>query len=184
MPTTKVGTQWFAVDSKDQPTGAPLDIELAYETYGQPSAAPLLLCNGVSMQGVLFGAEFLQALAAAGPYYVIVYDARDTGLSTKIEGAGDPAIAQVFAQKQLGMKQERKDGIPYFISCVQPRPPPPCWHPLLPLTSLLDAATWLPTPSACSTHWGFLSRMWSGSRRSAAPPHRGWPSSTPHACPR
>ena len=55
---------------------------------------------------------------AAGPYYVIVYDVRDTGLSTKIDAAGDPAIAQVFAQKQLGMKQERKDGIPYFISCV------------------------------------------------------------------
>ena len=28
------------------------------------------------------------------------------------------AIAQVFAQKQLGMRQQRKDGIPYFISCV------------------------------------------------------------------
>ena len=163
MPITKVGTQWFAVDSKDRPTGAPLDIELAYETYGEPSAAPLLLCNGVAMQGVLFGTEFLQALAAAGPYFVIVYDSRDTGLSTKIEAAGDPAIAQVFAQKQLGMKQERKDGIPYFVSCVQPCPLPPCRHPLLPLgvrlsadvllrASLLYAATWLPTPSACSTH--------------------------------
>ena len=118
MPVVKVGTQWFAVDGKDQPTGAPLDIELGYETYGDASAPPLLLCNGVSMQGVLFGAEFLEALAAAGPYYVIVYDSRDTGLSTKIEAAGDPAIAQVFAQKQLGMKQERKDGIPYFISYV------------------------------------------------------------------
>eukprot|EP01046_Picozoa_sp_COSAG06_P099042 COSAG06_NODE_45146_length_357_cov_0.794574_1_plen_54_part_01 len=34
MPTAKVGTQWFAVDADDKPTGEPTDIELAYETYG------------------------------------------------------------------------------------------------------------------------------------------------------
>lgn len=50
MPSAKVGTQWFAVDSNDQPTGSGLDIEIAYETYGSASAPPLLLCNGVSMQ--------------------------------------------------------------------------------------------------------------------------------------
>jgi pimeloyl-ACP methyl ester carboxylesterase len=84
MPTTKVGTQWFAVGADDKPTPGqtPLDIELAYETYGDAGAAPLLLCNGVTMQGVLFGTDFLEALAAAGPYYVIVYDARDCGLSS------------------------------------------------------------------------------------------------------
>ena len=122
MPTTKVGTQWFAVDANDAPTGEGLDIELAYETFGDSGAAPLLLCNGVTMQGILFGEEFLNALAAAGPYYVIVYDARDCGLSTKIDAAGDPPIAQCFAQKQLGLRQQRKDGIPYFISCA----PQPC----------------------------------------------------------
>jgi hypothetical protein len=114
----KVGTQWFAVDADDKPTGAPVDIELAYETYGRPGDAPLLLCNGIAMQGIMFGTEFLQALAAAGPYYVIVYDARDCGLSTQIDTAGDPPIVQVFAQKQLGLRQQRKDGIPYFMSCV------------------------------------------------------------------
>ncbi len=209
MPVVKVGTQWFAVDGKDQPTGAPLDIELGYETYGDASAPPLLLCNGVSMQGVLFGAEFLEALAAAGPYYVIVYDSRDTGLSTKIEAAGDPAIAQVFAQKQLGMKQERKDGIPYFISYVplccitakRPAQPPalrlrarPCLPPLsLPgpssalgcsyvCASLLGVATWLPTLSASSMYWGSLPRTWSVFRRSVALPRRSWSLSTPHGC--
>ena len=115
---TKVGTQWFAVDADDKPTGEPLDIELAYETYGEPSNAPLLLCNGISMQGIMFGSDFLQALADTGPYYVIVYDARDCGLSTQINAAGDPPIVQVFAQKQLGLRQQRKDGIPYFISCA------------------------------------------------------------------
>lgn len=85
------------------------------------------------MQGVLFGAEFLEALAAAGPYYVIVYDARDTGLSTKIDAAGDAPIAQIYAQKQLGVRQQRKDGIPYFMSCVH----------------LLSHALWVsPSPSA------------------------------------
>jgi hypothetical protein len=132
----KVGTQWFAVDGDDKPTGEPLDIELAYECVGDPSAAPLLLCNGIAMQGILFGSEFLEALAAAGPYYVIVYDARDCGLSTKVDAAGDPAIVQVFAQKQLGLRQQRKDGIPYFVSCVLARPRPPLPPPPLPPPAL------------------------------------------------
>ena len=113
---TKVGTQWFAVDAADKPTGEPLDIELAYETFGEPTNPPVLLCNGISMQGIMFGSDFLQALAEAGPYYVIAYDARDCGLSTLIDAAGDPPIVQAFAQKQLGLRQQRKDGIPYFIS--------------------------------------------------------------------
>ena len=116
--TAKVN-EWFAVDSNDQPTGDPHDVILAYETYGDPAADPVILCPGlvVCPQLVSWGSDFCEALAAAG-FFVIAYDARDSGLSTKLDVSGDPPIAKIYAEKQLGIKMERKDGIPYFITCA------------------------------------------------------------------
>ena len=61
------------------------------------------------MQLVVWGADFCEALAAKG-FFVIVFDTRDTRLSTVIEAGGDPPLVKVFAQKQLGILLERKDG--------------------------------------------------------------------------
>ena len=115
MPEAKVN-EWRAVDGDDQPTGEALDIILSYETYGDPSGRPLLLCPGVVVcpQHGMWGADFIEALVAVG-FYVIAYDARDSGMSTKVDLAGDPPIAKIYAEKQLGITMQRKDGIPYFI---------------------------------------------------------------------
>ena len=65
--TAKVN-KWFAVGKDNQPTGDPVDIELAYETYGDPGSQPVLLCPGlvVCPQLVSWGSNFCEALAAAG----------------------------------------------------------------------------------------------------------------------
>jgi pimeloyl-ACP methyl ester carboxylesterase len=59
-------------------------IEIVYETIGDPSDPPLLLVMGLGMQLIHWDRELCERLAARG-FYVIRYDNRDSGLSTKID---------------------------------------------------------------------------------------------------
>lgn len=64
-------------------------VELATEAFGEPSDTPVLLIMG-AMASMLWWADgFCEQLAARGRY-VIRYDNRDTGLSTKYE-PGSPS---------------------------------------------------------------------------------------------
>ena len=67
-------------------------IEIAYETFGNTADPALLLVMGLGAQMILWDEEFCAMLAARG-FYVIRYDNRDVGLSTKMEGAPAPDIA-------------------------------------------------------------------------------------------
>ena len=60
-------------------------ITLCYETFGEESAPPLLLIQGLGMQMVGWPEEFCERLAAAG-FYVVRFDNRDTGRSTHLPG--------------------------------------------------------------------------------------------------
>ena len=62
-------------------------INIEYETFGNPAHPPMLLIMGLGAQLLLWPEEFCEALADAG-YYVIRYDNRDIGLSSKMEHAG------------------------------------------------------------------------------------------------
>ena len=64
-------------------------IEIAYETFGNTADPALLLVMGLGAQMILWDEEFCAMLAARG-FYVIRYDNRDVGLSTKMEGAPAP----------------------------------------------------------------------------------------------
>ena len=66
-------------------------IEIEYETFGSSDGSPLLLVMGLGAQMIFWDEEFCEALAASG-HYVIRYDNRDVGLSTKFETAGEPDI--------------------------------------------------------------------------------------------
>jgi pimeloyl-ACP methyl ester carboxylesterase len=75
-------------------------VNLEYETFGNPAHPPILLIMGLGAQLLLWPEEFCQALADAG-HYVIRYDNRDVGLSSKITDAGRTrlmraAIASTF----------------------------------------------------------------------------------------
>ena len=64
-------------------------IQIEYETFGDSSASPLLLIMGLGAQMILWDEQFCEQLAAKG-HYVIRFDNRDIGLSTKFDEAGMP----------------------------------------------------------------------------------------------
>src|SRR5689334_24858680 len=66
---------------------APLshDIELCYKTFGRPADEPLLLVMGLGGPMNWWDPELCTMLAAAG-YFVVRYDNRDTGKSSRITG--------------------------------------------------------------------------------------------------
>ncbi|MHA2432885.1 MAG: alpha/beta fold hydrolase, partial [Candidatus Thorarchaeota archaeon] len=67
------------------------DIEIVYDTFGDPSSPPLLLIMGLGSQMILWDDAFCKQLASQG-YWVIRFDNRDVGLSTKLDDAGLPDI--------------------------------------------------------------------------------------------
>ncbi len=60
-------------------------IEIEYDTFGQSSDPALLLVMGFTAQLISWDEGFCQALADRG-FYVIRFDNRDTGLTTKFDG--------------------------------------------------------------------------------------------------
>ena len=58
-------------------------VELCYQTFGDPDAEPLLLVMGLGGPMTWWDPEFCQMLADRG-FFVVRYDNRDTGRSTKV----------------------------------------------------------------------------------------------------
>jgi len=71
-------------------------VELEYEVVGDPAARPLLLVQGLGAQLVSIEERFCAELAARG-FKVIRFDNRDVGLSTRLDGAGTPDLAAIWA---------------------------------------------------------------------------------------
>src|ERR1700744_793561 len=65
-------------------TTTPDGIELYYETAGSPSDPPLLLIMGYGSQLIAWPQAFAEELAAGGRF-VITFDNRDSGLSSKLD---------------------------------------------------------------------------------------------------
>jgi pimeloyl-ACP methyl ester carboxylesterase len=59
-------------------------VSIAYETFGEPDDPPVLLVMGLGAQLIAWQADFCSMLAGRGRY-VIRYDNRDCGLSTKFD---------------------------------------------------------------------------------------------------
>jgi pimeloyl-ACP methyl ester carboxylesterase len=64
-------------------------IELEYDTFGDPSKPAMLLIMGLGVQMLGWDERFCNMLAERG-YYVIRFDNRDVGLSSKIEDGPAP----------------------------------------------------------------------------------------------
>jgi pimeloyl-ACP methyl ester carboxylesterase len=71
------------------------ELELVYETVGDPSDPALLLVMGLGMQLIHWDLEFCEGLAERG-FQVIRFDNRDAGLSTKID-APVPNVMKAMA---------------------------------------------------------------------------------------
>ena len=70
------------------------NIEIEYDTFGDPSGKPLLLVMGLGSQMISWVPEFCELFVQKG-FYVIRFDNRDVGLSTKFDDAGVPNVMQV-----------------------------------------------------------------------------------------
>ncbi|HVW32293.1 MAG TPA: alpha/beta hydrolase, partial [Acidimicrobiia bacterium] len=68
---------------------------LEYDTTGSPADPPLLLVMGLGAQLITWPDGFCRALADRG-FFVVRYDNRDAGLSSRIEAAGVPDLAAVM----------------------------------------------------------------------------------------
>src|SRR5580658_2828111 len=72
------------------------DVAIYYETFGEPSHPPLLLVNGLGSQCINYRTEWCERFAATG-HFVIRYDNRDVGLSTKFSDV-PPDVARVVKE--------------------------------------------------------------------------------------
>lgn len=70
-------------------------IELVYDTFGDPEATPVLLIAGLADQMLAWREDFCAQLAARG-YWVIRFDNRDAGLSTKFARADTPSFLKLI----------------------------------------------------------------------------------------
>jgi pimeloyl-ACP methyl ester carboxylesterase len=85
-------------------------IELCYDAFGDPNAPPLVLIMGLAAQMIAWDEDFCGRLAARG-YYVVRFDNRDAGLSTRLESAGAPNVRAAL----MAAAQGRPVQAPYLL---------------------------------------------------------------------
>lgn len=85
-------------------------IQIEYETFGDSTAPALLLIIGLGCQLIHWQDAFCQQIAENG-YYVIRYDNRDKGLSTKL----DELSANEVMGKIVALFMGEKVPVPYTI---------------------------------------------------------------------
>jgi len=76
-------------------------IQIEYENFGNRSNSALILINGLGSQMISWDIPLCEKLANAG-HYIIKFDNRDVGLSTKTEEAGVPDIMEALGKLMEG----------------------------------------------------------------------------------
>lgn len=79
-------------------------ITLAYEASGNPQHPPVLLIMGLGMQLSSWPADLVEGLVEHG-YYVIRFDNRDSGLSTKLDHLRPPSLVMAWLKSLVGWRQ-------------------------------------------------------------------------------
>ena len=116
------------------PTLTANGIRIAFDTAGDPKSVPVLLVHGLGMQLTAWPDEFIDGLAELG-FYVIRFDHRDCGLSTKFEHAGTPSLKLAWLKSRVGWPLAvRRSG------STTREPARTCAAPL-------PSCRWSPTPS-------------------------------------
>jgi pimeloyl-ACP methyl ester carboxylesterase len=86
-------------------------IELEYDHFGNPTDPALLLIMGFTAQMVAWDEEFCTQIADRG-HFVIRFDNRDCGLSTKLHGVPSNSDAVIMA----AMMETEMPPVPYTLS--------------------------------------------------------------------
>jgi pimeloyl-ACP methyl ester carboxylesterase len=79
------------------------ELEICYQTFGDPSDPPLLLIMGLGAQMIVWEDDFCAALAARG-FWVVRFDNRDVGKSTKIDWTPPADPGKAVAERKPGEK--------------------------------------------------------------------------------
>jgi pimeloyl-ACP methyl ester carboxylesterase len=85
-------------------------IQIEYDTFGKSSHPALLLIIGLGSQLIHWQDEFCQQIADNG-FYVIRYDNRDSGLSTKFEELSSEEVKE----KIMALFSGKEVSVPYTI---------------------------------------------------------------------
>lgn len=85
-------------------------LNIAYDTFGDSNADPMILIMGLGTQMIAWPVPFCQALAKAG-HFVVRFDNRDVGLSTKLDGAKAPGAIRFLLNRIFGLPL----GAPYSL---------------------------------------------------------------------
>jgi len=86
------------------------ELDLAWDSFGDPTAPPLVLVMGLAVDRGYWRDPFCEALAARGRW-VIRFDNRDIGGSTRLDHLGVPGAAKLILQRRLG----RHVPVPYHL---------------------------------------------------------------------
>lgn len=86
-------------------------IDIFYDTFGDGSGRPLMLIIGLATSMIGWPEPFCQMLAEAG-HFVVRFDNRDTGLSSRLDAAGVPDLDRLRGDIQAG----RSIQVPYTLS--------------------------------------------------------------------
>jgi pimeloyl-ACP methyl ester carboxylesterase len=62
-------------------------MKICYETFGDPANPPIVLIMGLAAQMVVWDEDFCELLASKG-YFVIRFDNRDMGHSSRVPSEG------------------------------------------------------------------------------------------------
>ena len=85
------------------PTAHVNGLDIAYQTFGRQGDRPLLLIMGLGAQMILWDEELCEQLAERG-HYVIRFDNRDVGLSSKCDAGGIPDVMAAVGASMAGQK--------------------------------------------------------------------------------
>ncbi len=83
-------------------------IELCYETFGSPDGRPLLMIMGLGSQMIWWDDELCETLASEG-FYVIRYDNRDAGRSSRMSGRASLPLAYTLRVAPYSLKDMAND---------------------------------------------------------------------------
>ena len=83
-------------------------IDLAYDTFGDPSAPSLLVIHGLGAQMTDWPAGTVEGLVDQG-YHVITFDNRDQGESTWLDDSGEPDVAALLFDPTIPVPYQLSD---------------------------------------------------------------------------
>jgi len=93
------------------PTKHVNSIDIAYDTFGNADDRPLVLIMGLATSMIAWPEQFCRLLAKAG-HYVIRFDNRDVGYSSKLNDLGVPDLEKMAADLRSGTNVQ----VPYTLS--------------------------------------------------------------------